>query len=144
MAKKEEQDTRFSKFGTVSFTSITKTNDFIDYLEEGKVMGTRCKNCGKTFFPPRVDCYNCLCSDIEWFEISGRGRLLSYTKLMFAPVGFEDDLPYMLGLADFGDFKVFGRVSKEIPEEEIKVGMEVVPRVVKLPEGRITYELTKA
>ena len=32
MAKKEVDD-RFKKFGTVSFTSITKTNDFIDYLE---------------------------------------------------------------------------------------------------------------
>jgi hypothetical protein len=42
MAKKEVDD-RFKKFGTVSFTAISKTNDFIDYLEEGRVMGTRCK-----------------------------------------------------------------------------------------------------
>jgi hypothetical protein len=32
MAKKEVDD-RFKKFGTVSFTAITKTNDFISYLE---------------------------------------------------------------------------------------------------------------
>ena len=37
-------DDRFKKFGTVSFTAITKTNDFIDYLEKGKVAGTRCKD----------------------------------------------------------------------------------------------------
>ncbi|RLB37641.1 MAG: DNA-binding protein, partial [Deltaproteobacteria bacterium] len=40
MGKKKDVDTRFSRFGTVSFTSITKVNDFIDYLEQGKVMGT--------------------------------------------------------------------------------------------------------
>jgi hypothetical protein len=51
---KKEVDDRFKKFGTVSFTSITKTNDFIDYLESGKVMGTRCKNCGLAFFPAQV------------------------------------------------------------------------------------------
>ena len=33
MAIKKEQDLRFKKFGTVSFTAITKTNDFVSYLE---------------------------------------------------------------------------------------------------------------
>ena len=56
MGKKKEVDDRFKKFGTVSFTSITKINDFIDSLEKGKVMGTRCKGCGLAFFPPRADC----------------------------------------------------------------------------------------
>jgi hypothetical protein len=34
MAKKKEADHRFKKFGTVSFTAITKTNDFVGYLEQ--------------------------------------------------------------------------------------------------------------
>ena len=33
MGKKKEVDDRFKKFGTVSFTATTKTNDFIDHLE---------------------------------------------------------------------------------------------------------------
>ncbi|NNL78740.1 MAG: DNA-binding protein, partial [Desulfobacterales bacterium] len=53
---KKDVDDRFKKFGTVSFTSITKTNDFIDYLESGAVKGTRCAVCGLVFFPPRSDC----------------------------------------------------------------------------------------
>ena len=40
MGKKREVDDRFKKFGTVSFTSITKVNDFVTHLEDGKVMGT--------------------------------------------------------------------------------------------------------
>jgi hypothetical protein len=40
MAKKEA-DTRFKKFGTVSFTSISKINDFVDFLEQGKIEGTK-------------------------------------------------------------------------------------------------------
>ena len=50
---KNELDSRFAQFGTVSFASVTQVNDFIGYLEEGKLMGTRCKTCGKSFFPPR-------------------------------------------------------------------------------------------
>ena len=77
---KQEEDTRFSKFGTVSFTALTKTNNFIDHLEEGKVMGTKCKKCGQIFFPPRADCYSCFSSDMEWFKVSGKGKLLSTTE----------------------------------------------------------------
>jgi len=143
MAKPEE-DTRFSKFGTVSFTALTKTNDFIDYLEEGKVEGTKCKECGAVFFPPRADCYQCLRSDMEWFEVSGAGKLLSFTKLEYAPSGFEEDIPYTLALVDYGAYKVFGRLSRDIPEDEITIGMNVVPHMVKLPNEHISFEFREA
>jgi uncharacterized OB-fold protein len=142
--KKKEIDDRFKKFGTVSFTSLTKVNDFIDHLEQGKVMGTRCKDCGLVFFPPRADCYECLSSNIEWFEITGKGKLLTYSKLQYAPVGFQDDLPYCIALLDYGDYKVFGRIASDIPEEEIKLGMEMKTVVNKLPNGQLNYVFQKA
>ena len=144
MGKKKEMDLRFSKFGTVSFTSISKINDFIDYLEQGKVMGTRCKGCGLTFFPPRADCYKCLASDMDWFEVSGTGKLVSFSKLEFAPVGFGDDLPYAIALLDYGDYKVFGRIASDLSEEEVQVGMEMKTVVNTLPNGQINYVFQKA
>lgn len=141
---KQEIDDRFKKFGTVSFTSISKVNNFIDYLETGKVMGTRCKQCAKTFFPPRADCHACLSSDMEWFEIAGNGKLITFSKLQYGPVGFEGDLPYTIAVAQFNDGKVFGRMSKEIPEGEITIGMAVTVSPLKLSGGKIAYEFKKA
>jgi uncharacterized OB-fold protein len=144
MGKKKEVDDRFKKFGTVSFTSITKINDFIDYLEQGKVMGTKCNSCGLLFFPPRADCYQCLSADMDWFEVSGTGKLVTYSKLEYAPVGFGDDLPYAIALLDYGDYKVFGRIAGDVPEEEIRVGMEMKTRANTLPNGQMNYVFTKA
>ncbi|RLF57292.1 MAG: DNA-binding protein [Thermoplasmata archaeon] len=144
MAKKKEMDTRFSKFGTVSFTAITKVNDFIDYLEQGKVMATRCKDCGMVFFPPRADCYRCLASNMEWVEVSGTGKLVTYSKLEYAPIGFGDDLPYAIALLDYGDYKVFGRIAKDLPEEEIRVGMDMKTVANTLPNGQVNYVFEKA
>ncbi|MFW6146778.1 MAG: Zn-ribbon domain-containing OB-fold protein [Thermodesulfobacteriota bacterium] len=141
MAKKEVDD-RFKKFGTVSFTAISKTNDFITYLEKGKVMGTRCKDCGATFFPPRAECFNCLKDNMEWFEVSGTGTLLSFSELQYGPVGFEDDLPYTIALLDYGDYKVFGRISKDISYEDLKVGMELKVEPNQLPSGQLNYVFT--
>jgi len=143
MGKKKEVDDRFKKFGTVSFTSITKTNDFIDFLEDGKVMGTRCKDCGLVFFPPRADCYKCLASNVEWFEVSGKGKLLTYSELKFAPVGFQDDVPYCIALLDYGKYKVFGRIAKDVPEDEIKVGMEMKTIVNKTSNEQLNYVFEK-
>ena len=144
MADKKEVDNRFKKFGTVSFTSLTKTNDFITNLEDGRVTGTKCKACGLVFFPPRADCYSCLSSDMEWFTVSGTGKLVTYSKLQYAPVGFEGDLPYAIALLDYGTYKVFGRLASEVPEEEVKVGMEMKTEVNRLPNGQINYVFRKA
>jgi len=144
MGKKKEADNRFKKFGTVSFTSISKVNDFIDSLEQGKVMGTACKDCGLSFFPPRADCHKCLKSNMEWFEVSGTGKLVTYSRLGFAPIGFDGDLPYCIALLDYGDYKVFGRLADNVPEEEIKIGMAMKTEVNELPNGQLNYVFTKA
>jgi len=143
MAKKEVDD-RFKRFGTVSFTAITKTNDFVDYLEKGKVMGTKCKDCGALYFPPRSDCSKCLDSNMEWFEVTGTGKLLSFSELKYGPVGFEDDLPYTIALLDYGNHKVFGRISKDIPFEDLSIGMDLKTQTTTLPNGQLGYVFEKA
>jgi uncharacterized OB-fold protein len=144
MGSIKEIDDRFKKFGTVSFTAISKTNDFVDYLEKGKVMGTRCQDCGRVFFPPRADCHQCLTDNMEWFEVSGTGKLVTYSKLQFAPVGFEADLPYCIAVVDYGDYKVFGRISSDVPEDEIKLGMAMITAANTLPNGQLNYVFKKA
>jgi len=138
MAKKEK-DTRFSKFGTVSFADITHVNDFVSYLEQGKIMGTKCKECGRLFFPPRADCYHSLTSDMEWFEVSGTAKIVTFSTLQYAPVGFTDDLPYTIAVADYGDYRVFGRMDRALSAEEISVGMSVKAVAEKTPNGQLTY-----
>ena len=142
--KKREIDDRFKKFGTVSFASITKVNDFVSHLDEGRVTGTRCKDCGEVFFPPRADCYKCLTSNMEWFDVSGTGKLVSYSKLEYAPVGFDGDLPYCIALLDYGDYKVFGRLAGDLSPEGVEVGMDMKTVVNTLPNGQVNYVFEKA
>jgi uncharacterized OB-fold protein len=144
MSKIKEIDDRFKKFGTVSFTSITKINDFIDHLEKGKVMGTRCKDCGLAFFPPRADCHQCLAANMQWFEVSGKGKLITFSQLEYAPIGFQEDVPYCIALLDYGDYKVFGRISNQLSQDKITLGMEMKTAVNTLPNGQLNYVFEKA
>ena len=144
MASKKEMDVRFKKFGTVSFTATTKVNDFVDRLASGRVSGTRCRACGRRFFPPRADCCDCLSSDMEWFDVSGTGRLVTFSRLQFAPMGFDADLPYAIALLDYGNFKVFGRISHEIAQEELEIEMPMKAVANVLPNGQLNYVFQKA
>ncbi|MFC1921068.1 Zn-ribbon domain-containing OB-fold protein [Chloroflexota bacterium] len=135
----------FENFGTVTFTSESRTEDFITYLEQGKVMTTRCKKCGTSYFPPKMDCPACLDSEAEWFEIKNNGKLITYTTVHYGPSGFEDEAPYTLGIGEFDDkLRVFGRLSKDIKENDIESGIGIKVVSVKLPDDRIAYEFIKA
>lgn len=143
MGQKEE-DIRFGKFGTVGFTNTSRANDFIDYLENGQVMYTRCNTCGAKYFPPCADCRGCLSSDMQWREVTGSGKLVSYSTLNFAPMGFEGDLPYSIALLDYGDFRIFGRLDNRLNINDVKIGMPMTTVVNNLADGRLNYIFQKA
>ncbi|MDD5476429.1 MAG: Zn-ribbon domain-containing OB-fold protein, partial [Syntrophales bacterium] len=118
--------------------------DFITYLEQGKVMATKCKKCQINYFPPQVDCPKCMLSDVDWFEVKGNGKLLTYSMVNYGPLGFEDKAPYFLGVGEFADgVKIFATLSKNIKETDIKVGMAVKAAPVK-SDNKIYYELQAA
>lgn len=146
MAAKNEPeiDDRFRRFGTVGFTGITRVNEFIAQLEQGRVAGTRCRDCGQVFFPPRADCRVCFSRQMAWFPVEGTGRLVSWSRLAFGPAGFQEDIPYTIALLDFGDYKVFGRIDRALPEEELSVGLPMKVRVERLPGDRLSYVFVKA
>ena len=131
----------FGNFGTVSFTKESKAVPFVEYLGQGKVMATKCKKCGRKYFPPRMDCPYCINSEIEWVEVNGKGKLLTFTQVHYGPLGFEDDAPYVLGIVEFGEgVRILSRISKSIDAETIKIGMELTVKPVKLSEEKLTYE----
>jgi len=131
----------FEKFGVVSHTKEGKASDFVTYLEQGKVMATRCRKCQTSYFPPQVDCPKCLISDMEWFEITGSGKLITFSVVNYGPLGFEDRAPYIVAIGEFEDgVKIFATFSQGVEEQDITVGMPLKVAPVKLPGDRISYE----
>ena len=131
----------FGKFGKVNYVAETKVHEFMKYLEQGKIMGSKCKNCKRVYFPPRADC-DCLSSETEWIELSGKCKLVTYTTVHFAPSSFRYDVPYILAVAQFEEGPtVFAPLSKDVGEEEIKIGMQLQLTPMKLLGDRVIYEL---
>lgn len=137
----------FSWFGKISFTPHTKVTEFADHLKDGYLMGSRCKQCGFATYPPRADCPKCLSGDFEYTEWSGKGTLLTYTKIVAAPTGFQDIAPYLVGLVELDDGgRLVGWIGETLPEEALQLDMpvQVVPRVFEETEEiKVHYTLEK-
>jgi hypothetical protein len=134
----------FEKFGLVSYASNTRISRFTEYLEAGKIQGTKCLECGRLEFPPRAHCRHCLSDKWEWASLSGDCRLITFTRVEAAPALFKAEAPYVLGLAEFSEGpKVFAWIDRGIPESDVRVGTGLKLKPFKLTNGNFSYLLTK-
>jgi uncharacterized OB-fold protein len=132
----------FEKFGFISFASQTKVAKFVDYLQLGKICGTKCKECGCLQFPPKAHCTRCLSNVFQWSELSGDCTLITFTKVDATPAAFKEQSPYVLGLAELVEGpKAFAWMHKGISEDKIAIEMKLKLKPVNLPNGNMSYAL---
>ena len=137
----------FGWFGKVSFVSYTKVTDFAVHLKDGRLMGSRCKECGYETFPPRADCPECMSGEFEYREISGKGKVFTYSRIDSAPTGFDDVAPYTITVVELEDGgRLLGWLGESIPEADLGIGMDVqvVPRIFDETEDiKVYYTIEK-
>ncbi|MEM2794047.1 MAG: Zn-ribbon domain-containing OB-fold protein [Candidatus Methanomethylicia archaeon] len=121
---------------------ISRIKQFWDGLKEGKVLATKCKNCGTLNFPPVADCPNCYSSDIEWIPISSEGEIETFTHVVVKPQSFQEYEPYTIAIAKLKDgVRVLAWLTGALIED-VKVGMKVKLKAKISQEGALTYEFT--
>lgn len=122
---------------------ISKTLQFWESLKQGKVLATKCKKCGKLYFPPVADCSECLASDMEWVEFSGEATIETFTHVVIRPTTFQPEKPYTVAI---GKLKEGVRVLAWLTGfklSEVKVGMKAKLVAKTTTEGSLTYEFTR-
>lgn len=119
---------------------ISKTLKFWEGIKEGKIYATKCKKCGKLYFPPVADCSACLSSEMEWVELSGEGELETFTHIIVKPASFSDEPPYTVAIARLKEGVRALAWLVGVKKKDVKVGMKVKLTAKVTPEGRLTYE----
>jgi len=98
---------------------------FYKFLAQGKLMAGKCLKCGKIHLPPRPLCDQCFSQEFEWTEVSGKGKLLTYTVIHIAPPQFQAMAPYAVGIVQLENgLKIPGMISG-VAHEQLKIGMEL-------------------
>jgi uncharacterized OB-fold protein len=108
---------------------------FCKWANQGKLMGGKCRNCGKILFPPRPLCDRCLATEFEWKEISQTGNLLTYTIIYVAPTQFQSISPYPVGIIQLEDGLKLPGMIKATALDQIKIGMQLKLEFEMCPAG---------
>ncbi|MDQ8757575.1 Zn-ribbon domain-containing OB-fold protein [Sphingosinicella sp. LHD-64] len=112
---------------------------------EGRLVLQRCDACGHHRWTPQILCTNCLVEPFTWTEVSGRGKLYSYTIVYRAPLaGFE--IPYVLAVVELEEGPLMLTRLVDAPTERLAVDAPVEVAFTRASEeiNLYTFRLTDA
>ena len=110
------------------------------------LIGTRCRTCGRHFFPPRSFCPDCRRSgDIVEHRFRGTGAVVTHTVVRTASEQFEQLTPYVLAIIALDEGP---KITAQIicTPDEVYKGMRVKPtfrRIAADGESGVIYYGTK-
>ncbi len=100
---------------------------FLEALRDGRIVATRCAQCGRTLVPPRRFCERCFRPTDEWVAVEARGIVHTYSICHVSwdmlPLD-EPQIPAVIrldGASEGGFLHLLGEVSPE----HIGIGLEV-------------------
>ncbi len=82
---------------------------------------SRCKSCGKMYFPPEAHCGSCS-GEMEVLPLPSNGELYSYTVMYRAPKPFTP--PHALGQVQFDNGLIIQAIMQIDNPETLKKGDE--------------------
>ena len=104
--------------------------DYNEALKQNKLLGLKCKQCGAVTVPPRIACSKCSSTDLDIVELSGKGKIQTFTTVFVAPEGREGECPYVIVLVELDEGPwIMGNLTGVEPN---KVTMEIMGKKVKM------------
>jgi len=96
------------------------------------LIGTRCKTCGELFFPQKNLCPKCRRrGDLEEFQFSGKGKIVSHTIVRVPPEGFEKYSPYAVAIIELDEgTRVSGQIVGDVNRVETGKRVKTVFRKI--------------
>jgi len=93
-----------------------------------RLVATKCKICGRIYFPPRSVCPNCgrkSIGNMEKLQLSGNGTVYTYTIVHSGMNAFKLQKPYILAIIELEEGpRVTGQIVDAEPNE-VYIGMPV-------------------
>lgn len=118
--------------------SYAEDSAFFLGLADGKLMGSKCTNCGFVFATPRGHCMVCG-SPTKWLELPKTGRVHSWTTCQFGSEAFLKETPYNLCMVEFdGAGSLLLARLKDCVQDDIWVGMPVEAKFAPKAKYSIT------
>lgn len=102
------------------------TEPFWKAASEGRLVAQRCRECSRSVFYPRAVCPHCGGRYLDWEELSGRGKIYSFTVVHRpAHPGMAAAVPYVVALVELEEGPRLMSNVIHCEPDEVSIGMEV-------------------
>jgi len=104
--------------------------DYNEALKQNKLLGLKCQQCGTITVPPKIACSKCSGTDLDIVQLSGKGKIQTFTTVFVPPEGRESECPYIIALVELDEGPwIMGNLTGVDPKT---VSMEIMDRKVKM------------
>jgi uncharacterized OB-fold protein len=77
--------------------------DYLAALKENRLLGCKCKECGFITAPPRLACRQCSAMDSEIVQLSGQGKIVTFTAVHVPTHHRHGKTPYLVAMVEMGE-----------------------------------------
>ncbi len=77
--------------------------EYLTALGENRLLGLKCRSCGCVTAPPRLACRRCGGLDTEVVELSGKGKIVTFTAIYRAPENRRGQTPYLVAMVELDE-----------------------------------------
>ncbi|KGE18860.1 Zn-ribbon domain-containing OB-fold protein [Paenibacillus wynnii] len=119
---------------------ILKT--YYDALEEGKVLGMKCQECGDVVWRPLPTCQKCGSTDLEWFDMGDEATI---DEIIFENTNLKGDYtfakanqnfvnkePYCICVGHFEGGNLFHAALYGVNEDNVDEKISMLPITAKV------------
>jgi len=107
-------------------TPDPSTQPWWDAAAEGRLLIKRCADCGAAHFYPRPFCPLCWSPAVDWEEVSGRGRLYTWSVVRTNDLPpFDRRVPYVAAIVDLEEGPRMMTNIVDCQVEALQIGMAV-------------------
>lgn len=96
-----------------------------DPNQPASLEGSRCPECGATFYPPRYVCLACYRHGLEAVALSPRGTIHTFTIARMTPPGALVQAPYVIAQVQLPENVIVATVLTDVEPENVRIGMPV-------------------
>jgi uncharacterized OB-fold protein len=119
--------------------------NYLEFIQNKKLMGSKCKDCGTMYVPVRKLCTACNSLNMEWVPMSGKGELAAFTSITvgtpyFIDLGYDRYKPYCFSVIKLEEGPMVSAQLVGVDESKpdtIKIG---TPLKVKFLENELKGE----
>jgi uncharacterized protein len=77
--------------------------EYTSALKENRLLALKCLDCGIITTPPRMVCRNCSGPHLEITELSGRGKIVTFTCIYLPPENRQGQPPYLVIMVELAE-----------------------------------------